>query len=154
MNELSNLEIMELINFHKLDHYFGGVYSKDQLPELKPTKFYIINLEDSDAGPGTHWTSFYFSPTTSIYFDSYGFVPPKDVEDKIGNYIYNDKDVQDMDASSCGYYALAFILFLHNKEDKQEAFKHFLKLFSHNTAKNDDILYNLLYIKHFKHSKT
>jgi hypothetical protein len=145
MNELSNFELLDLVKFHKLDHYFDGVYSKNELPNLKPTKFYIINLEDSD-GPGTHWTCFYYSPTISIYFDSYGFVPPKDVEEKIGTYIYNDKDIQDMDASSCGYYALAFILFLHDKTDKQEAFKYFLKLFSNNTAKNDEILYNLLYI--------
>ena len=149
MNELSNFELLDLINFHNLEHFFDGVYSKNELPELKPTKFYIINLEDSDK-PGSHWTAFYYSPTTSIYFDSYGFVPPKLVDEKIGNYIFNDKDIQDFEASSCGYYALAFILFLHNKADKQEAFKHFLKLFSYNTEKNDNILYNLLYYKKFK----
>jgi len=143
-NELSNFDLLDLIKYHKLDHYFDGVYSKNELPELKPTKFYIINLDDS-SGPGTHWTAFYYSPTNSIYFDSYGFIAPKDVEDKISPYEYNDKDYQDMDSTACGYYALAFILFLHNKADKQEAFKHFLKLFNYNPVKNDDILYNMLY---------
>lgn len=147
MNELSNFEIMDLIKHNKLNYYFDGVYSKDQLPELKPTKFYIINLQDSDVGGGTHWCSFYYSKLQSIYFDSYGFPPPKEVESKIGNYIYNDGQLQDMDASSCGYYALSFIKFLHDKTNKEEAFKIFLKLFKNETIKNDKILYNLLYNK-------
>lgn len=147
MNELSNFELMDLIKHNKLNHYFDGVYSKDQLPELKPTKFYIINLQDSDVGGGTHWCSFYYSKLQSIYFDSYGFPPPKEVESKIGNYIYNDGQLQDMDASSCGYYALSFIKFLHDKTNKEEAFKIFLKLFKNETIKNDKILYNLLYNK-------
>lgn len=147
MNELSNFEIMDLIKHNKLNYYFDGVYSKDQLPELKPTNFYIINLQDSDDGGGTHWCSFYYSKLQSIYFDSYGFPPPKEVESKIGNYIYNDGQLQDMDASSCGYYALSFIKFLHDKTNKEEAFKIFLKLFKNETIKNDKILYNLLYNK-------
>jgi len=153
MNELSNIEIMELINHHKLEQYFGGVYSKDQLPELKPTKFYICNMQDSEDGGGTHWVAFYYSKLQSIYFDSYGFIAPQDIEEKIKPYEYNNGQIQDMEATSCGYYALCFIQFLHDKPDKQNAFKHFLKLFSYNTAKNDDILYNLLYINNFKHSK-
>ena len=119
MNELSNSEIMDLIKHHKLDHYFEGVYSKDQLSELKPIKFYIINLQDSDKGGGTHWTAFYYSKLQSIYFDSYGFTPPKVVENKIGTYIYNDSDIQDFNSSACGYYALCFIKFLHDKPNKE-----------------------------------
>jgi hypothetical protein len=147
MNELSNFEIIDLIKHHKLKYYFGGVYSKDQLPELKPTKFYIINLQDSNDGGGTHWTAFYYSKLQSIFFDSYGFPAPIEVENKIGKYIYNDADIQDYDSSSCGYYALAFIKFLHNKTNKEEAFKIFLKLFKNETVQNDRILYNLLYDK-------
>jgi hypothetical protein len=50
-NELSNFDIIKIIEDMKLTHVFGGVYSKDQLPTLERNKFYIINLEDlSDAG--------------------------------------------------------------------------------------------------------
>ena len=45
----------------KLSHVFGGVYSKDQLPTLQRNKFYIINLQDSDAGKGSHWTVFFYN---------------------------------------------------------------------------------------------
>ena len=148
MNELSNFEIIDLIKDMKLDYHFGGIHSKDQLPkELIREKFYIVNLEDSDGeNGGTHWTVFYYNkPLTSKYFDSYGFVPPIDVENRIKEYIFNDKEIQDFDSSACGYYCLAFIKFLFNKDNKQEAFKTFLKLFKLQTLKNDKILYNLLY---------
>jgi hypothetical protein len=147
MNELSNFELMDIIQDMKLDYHFGGVFSKDQLPkELIREKFYIVNLQDHDAGSGTHWTVFYYNkPLTSIYFDSYGFIAPLDVENSIKPYIYNDAEIQDFDSSACGYFCIAFIKFLHNKDNKQEAYKTFLKLFKLQTLKNDKILHNMLY---------
>ena len=94
----------------------------------------------------THWTVFYYNkPLESIYFDSYGFIAPIDVQEKINPYIFNDKDIQDMDSTACGYFCVAFIKFLHNKINKKEAYKAFLSLYKHHPAKNDKILYNLLY---------
>ena len=148
MNELSNFEIIDIIKEMKLDYHFGGVYSKDLLPkELIREKFYIVNLEDSDGeNGGTHWTVFYYNkPLTSIYFDSYGFIAPVHVQDRIKPYIYNDAEIQDFNSSACGYFCLAFINFLHNKDNKKEAYKFFLKLFKLQTMKNDEILHNLLY---------
>ena len=146
MNELSNFDIINLIKDYKLDYCFGGIYSKDQLPEdLTRTKFYIVNMQDHDEGNGTHWVVFYYNkPLTSIYFDSFGFVAPTDVEKRITPYIFNDADVQDYNSSACGYFCIAFIKFLHNKQDKQEAYKAFLMLFKNETIKNDKILQRLL----------
>ena len=146
-NELSNFDIIDIIKDLKLDHCFGGIYSKDQLPkDLTRTKFYIVNMQDHDEGNGTHWTAFYYNkPLTSIYFDSFGFVAPTDVENRIKPYVFNDADVQDYNSSACGYFCIAFIKFLHNKTDKQEAYKAFLKLFKNETVKNDKILQRLLY---------
>ena len=130
MNKLSNFEIMDIIKDMNLDSHFAGVYSKDKLPtELLWNKFYIINLQDSDAGGGTHWCVFYYNAQlTSIFFDSYGFPGPIEVEQKIKPNIYNDAEVQNIDSSACGYFCLAFIKYIHNKADKQEAYKTFLKL--------------------------
>ena len=146
-NELSNFDIINLIKDYKIDYCFGGIYSKDQLPQdLTRTKFYIVNMQDHDEGNGTHWVVFYYNkPLTSIYFDSFGFVAPTDVEKRITPYIFNDADVQDYNSSACGYFCIAFIKFLHNKQDKQEAYKGFLKLFKNETVKNDKILQRLLY---------
>jgi hypothetical protein len=141
----------------KLTHVFGGVYSKDQLPTLESSdsiksktlernKFYIINLQDADAGNGTHWTVFFYNkPLTSIYYDSFGFIAPLEVQAKIKPYIYNDKEIQNYKSSACGYYCIAFIKFLHNKTNKEKSFLTFLKLFNIKTHHNDKILYNLLY---------
>jgi hypothetical protein len=88
-NELSNFDIIKIIEVMKLTHVFGGVYSKDQLPkDLMRTKFYIINMESSNVGNGSHWVVFYYNnPLTSIYFDSFGFVAPLQVENRITPYI-------------------------------------------------------------------
>jgi hypothetical protein len=145
-NELSNFDIIKIIENMKLTHVFGGVYSKDQLPTLQRNKFYIINLESSNAGRGSHWTVFFYNkPLTSIYYDSFGFIAALEVQEKITPYIYNENEIQNYKSSACGYYCIAFIKFLHNKTNKEEAFKTFLKLFNLQTFKNDKILYDLLY---------
>jgi hypothetical protein len=146
-NELSNFDLTDIITSMKLDKHLGGIYSKDKLPkELIRDKFYIVNLQDHDKGDGTHWTVFYYNkPLTSIYFDSYGFISPQDVQNKITPYVFNDAEIQDFNSSACGYFCVAFIKFLHNKSDKQETYKTFLKLFKINTLKNDKILQQLLY---------
>jgi hypothetical protein len=144
-NALTNFELIDLIKDYKLDNHFGGVYSKDQLPELIKDKFYIVNLQDHDEGGGTHWTCFYYNyPSTSIYFDSYGFIAPRDVQKRISPYVFNEKDIQDFNSSACGWYCIAFIKFLHDKTDKEEMFKTFLKLFKLETIKNDKILQEML----------
>ena len=145
-NELSNFDIIKIIEDMTLSHVFGGVYSKDQLPTLQRNKFYIINLQDSDAGKGSHWTVFFYNkPLTSIYYDSFGFIAPLLVQEKITPYIYNENEIQNYKSSACGYYCIAFIKFLHNKNNKEEVFKTFLKLFNLQTFKNDKVLYDLLY---------
>jgi hypothetical protein len=146
-NELSNFDIINLIKDYKLDYCFGGIYSKDLLPRpLRRATFYIVNMQDHDEGNDTHWVVFYYNnPLTSIYFDSFGFVAPLQVENRITPYIFNDAEVQDYNSSACGYFCIAFIKFLHNKQDKQEAYKGFLKLFKNETVKNDKILQRLLY---------
>jgi len=148
-NELSNFDIIDIIKQLQLDYCFGGVYSKDQLPpaqELIRTKFYIVNMQDHDEGEGTHWVVFYYNkPLTSIYFDSFGFPPPEDVEEVIKEYIYNDEDIQDLESTACGYFCIAFIKFLHDKQDKQEAYKAFVKIFKLDTSQNDRILQKLIY---------
>jgi hypothetical protein len=60
-------------------------------------------------------------------------------------FILFDAEVQDYNSSACGYFCIAFIKFLHSKQDKQQAYKAFLQLFKNETVKNDKILQRLLY---------
>ena len=40
---------------------------------------YIINLQNSNDGNGTHWYCLYIENKHAMYFDSYGGPPPKEV---------------------------------------------------------------------------
>jgi hypothetical protein len=43
----------------------NDIIMKDEGENITKIGFYIINLDDSK-GPGTHWTSLYYSPLKSI----------------------------------------------------------------------------------------
>ena len=138
----------QLINFaEKMKLPLNNILMRDEMNELKNDGFYIINLDNSN-GNGTHWTALYFqgNPLNSYYFDSFGFVPPLEVEQKIKPYLYNDADIQDFNSEACGYYCLAFIKVLHDKNNIELAFRQFLQLFSNKTTENDNILEKYLNI--------
>jgi hypothetical protein len=115
------------------------ILMRDEMNKLKVDGFYIINLDTSNNN-GTHWTALFFHPLQSYYCDSFGFVPPLEVEQRIKPYLYNDKDMQDFNSEACGYYCLAFIKFLHDKNDRELAFKEFFKMFGKKTIENDNKL--------------
>ena len=45
---------------------------RDNLPKVKKSGGYIINLDEYD-DTGTHWVAIY----NNVYFDSFGVYPPK-----------------------------------------------------------------------------
>lgn len=144
LKSLTNFKLEDLAKEYNLP--LNDIIMKDRGDEeINKNGFYIINLDDSDGG-GTHWTCLYFSKGLSIYFDSFGFVPPIEIENNIKPYIYNHKDIQDYNSKACGWYCLAFIKFLNDKNNKEIAFKEFLNLFKNNVKENDDILKKYLMI--------
>ena len=68
-----------------------------------------------------------------------------DIQNEITPFLFNDKDIQDYNSTSCGYYCIAFIKFLSDNNEKYNAFETFINIFSNNTKNNDKILYNMLY---------
>jgi hypothetical protein len=72
---LSNIDLDNIATDHDIN--LVGIFSKDELPSRPKDGNYIINLEDSDAGNGTHWTAFtIIGNKYACYFDSFGFMPP------------------------------------------------------------------------------
>lgn len=64
-----------------------------------------------------------------IWFDSYGFKAPEEIEDLIPNpYYYNKSEIQGLQQTSCGYYCIALLKFLnYNHDNPFEAnFEHFI----------------------------
>jgi len=116
---------------YKMGLPLNDILMRDEMNELKDGGFYIINLDTSNNN-GTHWTALYFHPLQSYYCE------------RIKPFLYNDKDIQDFNSEACGYYCLAFIKFLYDKNDKELAFKEFLKMFGKKTIENDNILQKYL----------
>jgi len=140
-NELSNIQLNQLL---KDVNKFHGCYSKDQLPKIINDGFYIINLDDN-SGPGTHWTAFYKYKNKSYYFDAFGFICPQNIENIIIPYVYSQKQIQDIDSSSCGYYCILFIKYLQNKNnDMINHYNNFINLFSNDYINNEKVLKNEL----------
>ena len=141
-NTLSNIDIEEILKSQKIK---VTVYMKDELPLTLKRGFYVINLQSSTVGSGTHWTALYYNSKHSYYFDPFGFIAPTEVEQKLNEYTFNNKQIQNLKSTACGYYCIAFIIFMNKRKNKKVGFIIFVDEFSTNTKKNDKLLYNYLY---------
>ena len=110
---LSNFDLERLAKFYKLP--LVSICMKNELP-IKPTEgCYIVNMQSSSAGSGTHWVSLFFWKNICYYFDSFGASPPTEVvnfikKKKGSHLLFNNFIIQDLKSSNCGYFALAFLL--------------------------------------------
>ena len=146
-NELSNIEINKTLS--RLKNYHG-CFMRDELnySNFNDNGFYIINL-DKSTNDGTHWTCIY-KDVKIYYFDPFGFVAPKEVEKIIKPYIYSNIQCQDINSTSCGYFCIAFCLYMNDKEkegcDPLESFNDFINMFNslYNIFNNEQTLYKLL----------
>ena len=80
---LTNFEIQK---YYQYEPRFNGVYSRDNLPEIKDGG-YVINLDEySDIG--THWVALYVNNNSVTYFDSFGVEHiPKEIKTLIDRYL-------------------------------------------------------------------
>ena len=78
---LTNFEIQK---YYQNERRFNGVYSRDNLTEIKDGA-YVINLDEySDIG--THWVALYVNNNSVTYFDSFGIEHiPKEIKTFINN---------------------------------------------------------------------
>ena len=147
---LSNIDLEDMAEKDGLD--LIGVFSKDRLPTERRVGSYIVNMDDYDNSSGSHWISFkIFDNGKAVYFDSFGVIPPKDVDEflKIFKPIaWNNRHIQDIKSENCGRFCLLFIKYFNDfdtkKNDVFEAYDDFLNVFSNDAKKNDKILFELL----------
>lgn len=165
---LTNTEIESLAAKMKVP--LGHVGFKDELSakHLKPNRYYIINLEDSqckdskEMNQGSHWTGFevrenHNGHKEGLYFDSYGFPPPeyikKIVKQKFGVSLWHPtKDIQSIVNNACGFYQLALAHLLHDRRMANGSLKQvtqeFLSLFE-DLNESNDYKKNEFILKHF-----
>lgn len=77
-----------------------GVYMLDELPKDFKRSI-IINLDDS-RGPGSHWVCMFKKNKDKVYYDSYGFPPPKEVKNKYPGGMYSTFINQGLTEKDCG----------------------------------------------------
>jgi len=139
-NELTNGELSQLVKHYKINNYHGA-YIDDRLPKKLLNGYYVINLNGR-----SHWTCLLKDGDKYYYHDSYGFPASAEVEDQIGEYVYSDLQLQDLNSSSCGWFCLLWMKWMqeHKHKNKKICYESFLKLFSKDPKKNEIILHNLL----------
>ena len=142
---LNNFELEEMSNHYGFDL---TVLMKDELIDYEPKNGnYIINLESSTSGDGTHWLSIFVRGKKCFYQDSFGIIPPKEVIafcKRISNshLAYNEIQMQNISAETCGFYALGLLIHL-NRTKKKDIFRsagEYINQFSYDTTKNNKIL--------------
>ena len=144
---LSNFDLERLAEFYNLP--LVAITMKDELPEKVEDGCYIINLQSSTSGNGTHWLGLFIHKNNAYYFDSYGAPPSveimKFVKKRKGCHMYyNNFIIQDLKSQNCGWYALAFLLWCYSyvlfSKDMKNMFNEFVKSFVDDTKENDKIL--------------
>ncbi len=145
---LSNFDLEELS-----EHYgfpLTQVLMKDEMKSLKASKhaIYIINLQSSSQGNGTHWLALVVRFNNKYFCcESFGVLLPKEViafckripKSYLG---YNDFAFQNIKAETCGWFAVGLLIYLQNHPDRDlyDACGDYIKIFSYDTTKNNTVL--------------
>lgn len=92
---------------------------RDYLPNVpRQIECGIINLDDSGSS-GTHWTCYMKNNNNVFYFDSYGYYPPKELEQYFINQkiVYSSSKIQNFnDPPICGHLCLETLRLSQNKD--------------------------------------
>lgn len=108
---------LQIEDYYKGNRLFGGVYSKDELANISPDgKCYIINMENSDEGNGSHWVCVIDClKGCCVYADSFGVSPPPEICDFMRRSqngdacIYSMCQYQEDRSDNCGRFCVWFI---------------------------------------------
>jgi hypothetical protein len=137
---LSNINIIAYCKLFKINLHH--CMSKDLYDDIIPkVGCYVINLEDSDAGNGTHWTCLIITKRHAIYFDSFGLPIPESIKNFIHRFsdipiIYSTDQIQHMDSLFCGWFVIYFMWYI--------TVKNKYSVNSYRNLNKHNVLYNLL----------
>jgi hypothetical protein len=107
---------------------------------------YVINLQSSTEGNGSHWVALIYQPDASFYCDSFGAPPVEEViqlvkRSKTKHFAYNQSIIQDLNSEVCGYYAMGLFLYVkHNKGPLFNLATEYINEFDDDTKRNVGIL--------------
>jgi hypothetical protein len=142
---LSNFDLEHISQHYNFPF---SVLMKDELKNHKPKLGnYIINLESSTSGNGTHWLSLGIHNKQYFYQDSFGIIPPKEVIDfckRIPNsrLAFSSIQMQEITTETCGWYAVGLLIHLNCTKNKgtYKSAAEYINQFSYDSTKNNGIL--------------
>jgi hypothetical protein len=119
-NMLTNFDLEDLSHHYKVP--LVGIFMKDELPTKPQNGDYIINLQSSSQGDGTHWTGLIVEGNNALFVDPFGVEPSQEIIDfvrrkKNCRLGYTDKQIQDIHSHNCGAFVLAFFVMM--QQDKK-----------------------------------
>ena len=141
---LSNFNIEEICNEYSIP--LIGVFMKDELPKNIRDGNYIINLQSTSEGNGTHWTALVLQGKEALFMDSFGAYPSKAVVKFIKNRRgvkigYNNWIIQSIDSDFCGYFCIALLIYLNNNPGNiLRTGNDFINGFNDSSNTNDAVL--------------
>ena len=149
MGSLSNYEIEAIAKHYHLP--WIDCCMKDELPKNIQDGYYIINLESSNQGNGTHWTTLIVQPDLAVFCDSFGAPPSVEIINFVKKrkgirFAFNNEIIQDIHSSNCGFFCLYLIWFVNKNKSKMgllQTVDKFTRLFHDETEQNDRILRGL-----------
>jgi hypothetical protein len=139
---ISNIELFKICEFYNISPL--KVCMRDELPKKRENGNFIINLEPSSM-IGSHWIICTVNHREVMYIDSFGAPPTLETIKFInGPYGYNQFIIQDLKSSDCGFFCVAFLLYmkLNYQKDFYETANNYINMFVDDTRKNDNILKN------------
>ena len=145
---LTNIDLLNIAEYYKLP--IIDITMKDELPRKVVNGGYIINLQSSTVGMGTHWCCLFIDKKEAVYMDSFGMLPPVEVEAFIKkrkgvHLYYNHWEIQDIKSDACGWYCIACLDYINKHlqhNDLYHSFNTFINGFSTNTLENESILHS------------
>ena len=142
-NKQSNIELLNICE--KLDIPVK-IVMKDELIGNISDGNYIVNLQNSNER-GSHWTVLIKRKGKYFYSDSFGAPPPQTLIDNLkinsDNLFFNDHQIQDVDSTLCGYFAIYFLLCFKGKNAKANINKYLNTFDLNNQINNNKIINNI-----------
>jgi hypothetical protein len=144
---LSNFDLEELSEYYGFP--LTQVLMKDEMKSLKASKNanYVINLQSSSQGNGSHWMALAVRDKKCMYVDSFGILPPQEVISNCkkipkSHLGYNDFAFQNIKAETCGFFAVGLLIHIQNHPNMDVNYASFdyIKMFAFDTKNNNAIL--------------
>ena len=137
---LTNFDLEKLCHEYKVPIH--SVVMKNELPYQVKDGSYIVNLQSSTQGDGTHWTSLIVEKKKALFFDPFGAEPSQEIVDfvktrkgcRLG---YSSRDIQDLASHNCGYFCLALLNYMRGCTDIFDAANTFFNSFDNISSNND-----------------